>query len=93
MQKEATTLKYKCTACYNCPCCKNSLIIRASSAQKAAAMAAKTEVKPEKKPEDTTTVPPQKVFYLMCGFCRWTTRDAGIPDATISNFALRLIWD
>lgn len=25
-----------------------------------------------------------KVFYLMCGFCRWSTRDAGIPDALSS---------
>ena len=22
----------------------------------------------------------QKVFYLMCVFCRWSTRDVGIPD-------------
>ncbi|CAF0759649.1 unnamed protein product [Brachionus calyciflorus] len=24
----------------------------------------------------------QKVFYLICVFCRWTTRDVGIPDVT-----------
>jgi dynactin 4 len=24
----------------------------------------------------------QKYFYLLCGFCRWTTREAGIPDST-----------
>jgi hypothetical protein len=36
----------------------------------------------------TPNSPPQtqKVFYLMCGFCHWTTRESGIPDATISNY-------
>jgi dynactin 4 len=24
----------------------------------------------------------QKYFYLLCGFCRWTTREAGISDST-----------
>lgn len=35
-------------------------------------------------PTTPQTAQAQKVFYLICGFCRWTTRDAGIPDATIS---------
>ena len=30
--------------------------------------------------------PAQKVFYLMCGFCRWTTRDVKMPDATNSDY-------
>jgi dynactin-4 len=26
----------------------------------------------------------QKVYYLICGFCRWSSRDVGISDATTS---------
>ena len=28
---------------------------------------------------------PSKVYYLMCSFCRWTTRDVAIPDVTSSK--------
>lgn len=23
----------------------------------------------------------KKLYYLACGFCRWTSRDAGLPDS------------
>ena len=32
-----------------------------------------------------TTPTATKVYYLMCSFCRWTTRDVGIPDVTTSK--------
>jgi hypothetical protein len=32
----------------------------------------------------------QKVYYLICGFCRWSSRDVGIPDATSSFFCFFL---
>ena len=25
------------------------------------------------------------MFYLVCGFCRWTTREAGLPDQPVGN--------
>lgn len=55
--KEAASLKFKCANCFNCPCCGDTLIIRASN------------VNPQK-----------KSFYMICGFCRWTTREVNIPD-------------
>lgn len=32
--------------------------------------------------EDPNKTIPKKVYYLVCGFCRWTSRDVGIPDQT-----------
>ncbi len=34
----------------------------------------------------TTSNQSQKVYYLICGFCRWSSRDVGIPDANTSIF-------
>ena len=41
---------------------------------------------PETSP--STTTQSQKVFYLMCGFCRWTTRDVGIADVTTGIYLI-----
>lgn len=30
---------------------------------------------------------PKKAFYLACSFCRWTSRDAGIPDQSVASGA------
>ena len=30
-------------------------------------------------PDDSN---PKKIYYLACGVCRWSTREAGIEDAT-----------
>lgn len=95
---EASGSKFKCLNCFACPLCKNSLMMRASSgtaAQKAAikaALAAEQSKKDQATGADqatavTTTPAPTtpvatKVYYLMCSFCRWTTRDVGIPDVT-----------
>ena len=27
----------------------------------------------------------KKVYYLACGFCRWTTRDIGLPDQNVAS--------
>jgi len=27
----------------------------------------------------------KKVYYLACGFCRWTTRDIGLPDQSVAS--------
>ena len=90
-------MKYKCFGCYSCPCCKNILITRATSLKPAgsgaqptpstASDSPATPVAPAVASSQPPTSPPQaqKVFYLMCGFCHWTTRESGIPDATHSK--------
>jgi len=35
--------------------------------------------------EDATKTVPKKMFYLVCGYCRWTTREAGLPDQPVGN--------
>jgi hypothetical protein len=110
-------LKYKCANCYSCPCCKNLLMIRAStvktnkdgavlstSTHSSASNSLQTTptdplVGQQQQQQQTLSVPGaaaaaaaqpqvQKVFYLMCGFCRWTTRDVGLPDAQASKQTL-----
>lgn len=92
-QAEASGTKFKCMNCFACPLCKNSLMMRASSgtaAQKAAMKAAALAAEQNRNNATTSgeqpaaSAPPvaTKVYYLMCSFCRWTTRDVGIPDVT-----------
>lgn len=64
---EAKLKKNRCANCYECPSCGNTLSTRAT----AVAIASDN-------PEEKATA--KKVFYLACGFCRWSTRDVGIPD-------------
>ncbi|XP_028405032.1 dynactin subunit 4-like [Dendronephthya gigantea] len=64
---EAKLKKNRCANCFECPSCGNALSTRAT----AIAM-------PSDNPEEKATA--KKVFYLACGFCRWSTRDVAIPD-------------
>jgi hypothetical protein len=34
--------------------------------------------------------PQQKFFYLVCGFCRWSTRDIGLLDVSVGWFGFTL---
>lgn len=54
-----------------------------SSASESGGSAAQT---PASQPATPQVPQLPKVFYLMCGFCRWSTRDAGIPDALSSKY-------
>ena len=72
-----------------------------TAAQKAAMKAAALEAEKNKRsaqgstPQNDPTSPVStpspvptvatKVYYLMCSFCRWTTRDVSIPDVTTSK--------
>ena len=60
-------LMLRCANCFECPSCGNALIVRVS-----------TVAIPSDNPEEKATA--KKVFYLGCGFCRWSTRDVAIPD-------------
>lgn len=64
---EAKLKKNRCANCYECPSCGNTLSTRAT------AVAIESD-----NPEEKATA--KKVFYLACGFCRWSTRDVGIAD-------------
>jgi C4-type Zn-finger protein len=60
-------LHSRCANCFECPSCGNTLSTRA------------TDIAiPSDNPEEKATA--KKVFYLACGFCRWSTRDVAIPD-------------
>lgn len=36
-------------------------------------------------PEDPGKSTPKKMYYMACGFCRWTTRDVGLHDQSVAN--------
>lgn len=64
---EAKLKRNRCSNCFDCPNCGHTLTTRATSH-----VASNTE--------DTNKSTPKKMYYMACGFCRWTTRDAGIAD-------------
>ncbi|KAL8573181.1 hypothetical protein ACOMHN_036166 [Nucella lapillus] len=69
---EAKLKKNRCSNCFDCPICGHTLMTRATSQMVA-------------NPEDPSKSTPKKMYYMACSFCRWTTRDAGLPDQTVSN--------
>lgn len=64
---EAKMRKQRCGNCFDCPSCGHTLSTRATAVVHA-------------KPDDPGKTTAQKAYYLACGFCRWSTRDSGIPD-------------
>ncbi|VDL95327.1 unnamed protein product [Schistocephalus solidus] len=69
---EAKMRRHRCGNCFDCPSCGHNLSTRATivlvpSAEGSAA-------------KDLSKSTPQKVYYLTCNFCRWSTRDSGIAD-------------
>jgi hypothetical protein len=67
MKIDSWILNCRCANCFECPSCGNALSTRATAI-----------AIPSDNPEEKTTA--KKVFYLACGFCRWSTRDVAIPD-------------
>ncbi|KAJ8869335.1 hypothetical protein PR048_030910 [Dryococelus australis] len=65
---DARLRKNCCVNCNNCPVCSHVLSIRI------AVITASTE-----DPSKSVT---RKMYYLVCSFCRWTSRDVGLPDQT-----------
>ena len=64
--------KNRCANCFDCPHCSHSLSTRATSTAAPS-------------PEDPAKVIAKKVYYLACAFCRWTSRDIGLPDQTVAS--------
>lgn len=76
---EAKLKKNRCGVCFDCPCCFHTLTIRASTVSR-------INTEPGQSGPSKTSF---KSYYLACFFCRWTSRDAKIPDqstATSSNW-------
>lgn len=69
---EARVKKNQCSECFECPACDQLLLTRATSIQVPSA-------------EDPSKTIPKKMFYLVCGYCRWTTREAGLPDQPVAT--------
>jgi dynactin-4 len=64
---------FRCSNCFNCPCCFETLSIRSGQVLVKLSQLAEEESKPTTK----------KIYYLSCTLCRWSSRDAGIPDQTV----------
>ncbi|KAH7640178.1 dynactin subunit 4 [Dermatophagoides farinae] len=66
---DAKLKKNKCAQCYQCPCCQNTLSTR-------------IQLLPVHNPDPTNDSQPnvKKLSYYFCYFCRWSSRDIGIPD-------------
>ncbi|GFN83169.1 dynactin subunit 4 [Plakobranchus ocellatus] len=69
---EAKLKKNRCSSCFDCPVCGHTLITRATS-----------HTSPS--PDDPTKMIAKKMYYMACGFCRWTTRDVGLPDQSVAS--------
>lgn len=85
---EARLKKNRCSSCYDCPSCQHQLSIRIASAGGSKSLAASAGASPapatpEGKPTPETKAATRKVYYLSCTFCRWNTRDVGIPDQSV----------
>ena len=83
---EAKMRKHRCGNCFDCPSCGHTLSTRGTLVLAPAAGSGG--------PLDTSAAgaaagdPPmttQKTYYLLCSFCRWTTRESGIADQKSSG--------
>ncbi|XP_053978943.1 dynactin subunit 4 [Hylaeus anthracinus] len=75
---EARLKKNKCTNCFECPYCFHALSTRAGHVPLRV-------VPPEGEDTKDVKTTPKKVYYLFCSLCRWTSRDAGIPDQSVAT--------
>ncbi|XP_077512590.1 dynactin subunit 4 [Amblyomma americanum] len=69
---EARLKKNRCSNCFECPSCGHTLSVRATTIQ-------------VQTPEDPSKTVAKKVYYMACGLCRWSTKDAGLPDQALAT--------
>ncbi|XP_034245300.1 dynactin subunit 4 [Thrips palmi] len=69
---EARLKKHRCQTCFDCPNCLNTLAVRATTVS-------------VRDPDDPNKVNSLKKYYHSCFFCRWTTRDVGLPDQAVQT--------
>ncbi|XP_066600544.1 dynactin subunit 4 [Prorops nasuta] len=75
---EARLKKNKCSTCFYCPCCFQTLTTKAGHAPIRSMLGDSEENKDVK-------ATPKKIYYLFCSFCRWSSKDAGIPDQPVAT--------
>lgn len=79
----------RCANCFDCPSCGNTLSTRATA----------VAIQSDKGGDDSKATQAKKVYYLACGFCRWSSRDIGIEDKSVgelkfflSCFQVTIYW-
>ncbi|CAF1352741.1 unnamed protein product [Didymodactylos carnosus] len=88
---EAINRKNRCQQCFNCPCCGHTLVTRATNTASLSANTSATVTDLDESSLSSTSVmsgqatPSKKVYYLACGFCRWSTRDINLNDQLTIN--------
>ena len=48
-------------------------------------------IQAEKGGDDAKAMQAKKVYYLACGFCRWSSRDVGIEDKSVGELKLLVV--
>lgn len=69
---DAKLKKNKCASCFQCPNCMHTLTPRTFLAS----------VPSETDPNGMTT---RKAQFLLCSYCKWSSKDVGIPDQFIGS--------
>ncbi|EUB54988.1 Dynactin subunit [Echinococcus granulosus] len=72
---EAKMRKHRCGNCFDCPSCGHTLSTRGTLA-----LAPAAGTGPADPTSGDSPMTAQKTYYLLCGFCRWSTRESGISD-------------
>ncbi|XP_063699567.1 dynactin subunit 4 [Culicoides brevitarsis] len=80
---EAKHKKNKCNSCFDCPSCHHTLSARGTTVS--VPMTVKKEGETATDSPSEPKMITKKMFYLACLACRWTSRDAGIPDQTVAQ--------
>ncbi|XP_014681564.1 PREDICTED: dynactin subunit 4-like [Priapulus caudatus] len=85
---EAMLKKNRCSSCFDCPCCQHTLSTRATTLLVGATSPTSPDSsasQPSGAAEEAPPATPKKVYYLACGFCRWTSRDGGLQDQPVAS--------
>ncbi|XP_046392349.1 dynactin subunit 4 [Ischnura elegans] len=69
---EARLKKNRCPTCYDCPSCLSNVSTRLTPVTGPS-------------PDNPNISVARKAYYRSCGFCRWSSRDAGLPDQFVAS--------
>ena len=73
-EQKMTMLLYRCASCFLCPYCTNTLTSRTFMIR----VPSETE---------STQMIEKKAQYLVCSYCKWSSKDVGIPDLVMGSGA------
>lgn len=68
----------RCANCFDCPSCGHTLSVRATTLHPVIPNPLSSPLEPGSKDVSSPLI--KKMHYLFCSFCRWTSRDVGLPD-------------